>query len=207
MGDEVREPTASNDRDARLLAVISEVRELGGEAYQSATEGQIGYRKPVQEDTIALLTSITQLAQPQDMLEFGTAYGLSGLQLLRGNPDGKLHTLEFDPTVARTAQGFFDRAGVRAHVYPEGSDTFIGALERLDVGPRYDLVIFDHDKEAYLPDLKRVERFLRPGAIVLMDNVTDKRERCGDAADYALAKWGGHVLNTAAGLYMGQLPR
>ena len=36
-----------------------------------------------------------------------------------------------------------------------------------------DLVFIDHDKDAYLPDLRRIleQRWLRPGATVVADNV------------------------------------
>lgn len=188
-------------REARILAVINEVKGLGGEPYQSAAEGQIGYRKPVQEDTAPMLTAIARMSRPKRMLEFGTAYGLSGLQLGMGAPNAPLDTLEFDSEVARQAQGFFDKAGMKAKVHTD-TEGFLKSLTRgVDY---YDLVIFDHDKEQYLPHLKAVEDYLKPGAVILMDNVTDKIERCGDAVEYAKSKWGGIVINTSAGLYYGR---
>lgn len=194
---------AERQRDARILAVISEVATLGGEPYQSATEGQIGYRKPVQEDTAPMLAAITRARRPQRMLEFGTAYGLSGLQLLRGNPDAKLVTIEFDQEVAERARGFFEQAGLGRQVEVIAGDS-ADAIEQLKArGETFDLVIMDHDKERYLPDFKAIESQLESGAVILADNVTDKADRCGDMADYAQSKYGGIVINTNAGLYMG----
>ena len=117
---------AERQRDTRILSVIREVSTLGGEPYQSATEGQIGYRKPVQEDTAPMLAAITAARKPKRMLEFGTAYGLSGLQLLRGNPDARLVTIEFEQPESECYDPCYAN---HKHNYPKGVSKAINEPE------------------------------------------------------------------------------
>jgi caffeoyl-CoA O-methyltransferase len=117
------------------------------------------------------LEVIARAVGARKVVEIGTLGGYSGVCLARALPrDGVLHTFEVDPKHARVAEESFRRARVadrvRLHVGP--------ALERLPEierdGP-FDLVFVDADKAAYPAYLEWSARNLRPGGVLLADNV------------------------------------
>jgi catechol O-methyltransferase len=120
-------------------------------------------------------------AQPQLLLELGTYVGYSALRTARAMPVGAhLVSIEFSPANAAIAQRVGDHAGVSGRVtivvgtIGDGGAT-IAALER-DHGftpGALDFVFFDHDKDAYLPDLQAIlERgWLHPGSRIVGDNI------------------------------------
>lgn len=58
-----------------------------------------------------LLFRIANYFQPAHMLELGTSLGISGLYLAKGNPSGRLLTIEGSPEVAKVAEEIFKMAG------------------------------------------------------------------------------------------------
>ena len=129
----------------------------------------------------ALLDAAIARARPRLLLELGTYCGYSGLRMIRAAPSGaRLVTVELNPANAAIAQALFAHAGVADRVsivvgrLGDGGTT-IAALGR-DHGLRprsVDFVFVDHAKDAYLSDLKLIlrEEWLRPGAVVVADNV------------------------------------
>ncbi|HEX2088197.1 MAG TPA: O-methyltransferase [Solirubrobacteraceae bacterium] len=128
-----------------------------------------------------ILDAAIRRAQPQRLLELGTYCGYSALRTARVMPEGaRLYSVEFVPANADIARRILDHAGVADRVavivgtLGDGGET-IRALEEEHGFAKgsLDFVFLDHDKDAYLPDLERiVERgWLRPGAIVVADNV------------------------------------
>ena len=130
----------------------------------------------------AILDAAIRRAEPRRLLELGTYCGYSALRTARVMPDGaRLHSLEFAPANAEIARRILAHAGVAedrvtVHVGTLGDGgTTIAALEdQHGFAPgTVDFAFLDHDKDAYLPDLELIgERgWLRPGAIVVADNV------------------------------------
>jgi catechol O-methyltransferase len=129
----------------------------------------------------ALLDAAIARAEPKRLLELGTYCGYSGLRTLRAAPAGAhLVTIEFNPANAAIAQSIFDHAGVADRVtivvgtLGDGGKTVATLRERHGFGEgTIDFAFIDHAKEAYLPDLELIlrERWLRPGAVVVADNV------------------------------------
>jgi catechol O-methyltransferase len=120
-------------------------------------------------------------AQPALLLELGTYVGYSALRTVRAMPAGAhLVSIEFNPANAVIAQRVIDHAGVADRVtivigtIGDGGAT-TAALER-DHGfapGTLDFVFFDHDKDAYLPDLQAIlERgWLHRGSRIVGDNI------------------------------------
>ncbi len=106
---------------------------------------------------------------------------LSGLRTVRAAPsDARLVTVEYNADNAAIAQSIFEHAGVADRVtivvgtLGDGGKTAATLRERHGFGAgMLDFAFIDHAKEAYLPDLQLVlrERWLRPGAVVVADNV------------------------------------
>jgi catechol O-methyltransferase len=128
-----------------------------------------------------ILDAAVRRVAARRLLELGTYIGYSALRTVRAMPEeAHLWSIEFNPDNAAIARRVLDHAGVahRATVVVGtlgDAGATIAALEgEHGFEPAsLDFVFLDHAKEAYLPDLERIieHRWLRPGAIVVADNV------------------------------------
>lgn len=119
----------------------------------------------------AALRFLAAATKARAVVEVGTGAGVSGLWLLRGmRPDGVLTTVDKDPEHQRAAKQAFAEAGI-----PSGRARLIVG-NALEVLPRladggYDLVFVDAAKTEYADYLTEALRLLRPGGVVVFDNV------------------------------------
>jgi predicted O-methyltransferase YrrM len=103
------------------------------------------------------------------VLEIGTAIGYSGIWLARAlPPGGMLLTMEMDEERAREARENFARAGVAEQVSVIVGDA---QLKIAKVSGPFDLIFQDGDKKLYEPLLDRLVALLRPGGLLVTDNV------------------------------------
>jgi len=116
-----------------------------------------------------LLQMLSHLMQPKRILEVGTFTGYSGLCLAQGLvPGGQLHTIELRADDAARAKSFFDRSAQKEKIilYIGDALQIIGELEET-----WDLVFIDADKVNYTNYFNLVLPKLRPGGLILADNV------------------------------------
>lgn len=107
------------------------------------------------------------------VLELGTLGGYSAIWMARAlPPDGRLLTLERDPTFADVARDSIAHAGLadRVEVRVGRALDTLADLERDGVGP-FDMVFIDADKEPYAEYLQAVLRLSAPGTLIIADNV------------------------------------
>jgi predicted O-methyltransferase YrrM len=117
----------------------------------------------------ALLRVLATAIKASRILEIGTAIGYSGIWLARALPaDGMLLTLEMDEDRAREARDNFTRAGVSDRVSVVVGDV---QLKIAKVSGPFDLIFQDGDKKLYTPLLDRLVALLRPGGLLVTDNV------------------------------------
>jgi predicted O-methyltransferase YrrM len=117
----------------------------------------------------ALLRVLATSVRATRILEIGTAIGYSGIWLARALPaDGMLVTMEFDEARAREARENFARAGVSDKVSVVVGDA---QLKIAKVSGPFDLIFQDGDKQLYSPLLDRLVALLRPGGLLVTDNV------------------------------------
>ena len=103
------------------------------------------------------------------VLEIGTAIGYSGIWLAGALPaGGMLLTLEMDEARAREARDNFARAGLADRVSVIVGDA---QLKVAKVSGPFDLIFQDGDKALYTPLLDRLVALLRPGGLLITDNV------------------------------------
>jgi predicted O-methyltransferase YrrM len=103
------------------------------------------------------------------ILEIGTAIGYSGIWLAGALPaGGMLFTMEMDPGRAREARENFARAGLTDRV-----NVIVGDAQRMvaKVAGPFDLIFQDGAKALYTPLLDRLVTLLRPGGLLVTDNV------------------------------------
>lgn len=117
----------------------------------------------------ALLRVLATAIGAARILEIGTAIGYSGIWLARAlPPDGMLVTMEFDEERAREARDNFSRAGLADRVSVVAGDA---RLKIAKVSGPFDLIFQDGDKTIYTPLLDRLVALLRPGGLLVTDNV------------------------------------
>ncbi len=117
------------------------------------------------------LSMVSRLKRPNFILEIGTFTGYSALCLAEGlATDGELHTIELNPELEEPIQDWLARS-------PHGSKIklHIGDARKLipvlaDTIP-FDLVFIDAEKSQYPFYYEILRKRLKPGTIILADNV------------------------------------
>lgn len=143
-----------------------------------------------------LLYLLAKLTGARRILEIGTLGGYSGIWLGRAlPPEGELVTLELSEAYAAFARASFNEAGL-------GGQTVIltgPALQNLPslTGP-FDLVFLDANKDDYPAYFAEVARLLRPGGLLLADNVVRKGAVLDPPADDPMANGAAQFLAALA---------
>jgi predicted O-methyltransferase YrrM len=117
----------------------------------------------------ALLHVLVRALQAKQVLEIGTAIGYSALWMATAlPPDGRLITLERNIARAEIARRHFDAAAVGDRI-----SVIVGEANRYlhKVAGPFDLIFQDGDKSQYEPTLPRLLDLLRPGGLLVTDNV------------------------------------
>ena len=106
----------------------------------------------------------------QNIVEFGTSFGVSTLYLAAAAKDngGKVITTELLESKANKAQKHFDEAGLS-----EWIDLRVGdAMQTLkDWNEPIDFLLLDGWNDLYLPLLKMLQPHFRAGTTIITDNV------------------------------------
>ncbi|WP_232247284.1 O-methyltransferase [Kitasatospora azatica] len=126
---------------------------------------------PVHPQLGRLLYTLGRMLRPRSAIEFGTSFGTSTIQLaaaLRDNGVGHLVSTELDPGKVDRARANLAEAGLSSQV-----TLLLGDARRTlaDLPEPVDLVLLDGWKELYLPVLEILEPALRPGAVIVSDNL------------------------------------
>jgi predicted O-methyltransferase YrrM len=117
----------------------------------------------------ALLRVLATAVGATRILEIGTAIGYSGIWLAGALPaNGMLVTFEMNEARAHRARENFARAGVA-----DRANVIVGDVQRMlaKVSGPFDLIFQDGDKQLYTPLLDRLVALLRPGGLLVTDNV------------------------------------
>jgi predicted O-methyltransferase YrrM len=126
---------------------------------------------PVDTDAGHFLYALVRGASAGNVVEFGTSFGISTIYLaaaVRDRGNGSVITTELLASKARTAAGYFAQAGLADRI-----DLRVGdALETLrDVKDNVGVLFLDGWKNLYLPILQLLEPALRPGSLVVADDL------------------------------------
>lgn len=127
-----------------------------------------------------ILDAAVARAKPSCILELGTYCGYSALRMAVAASSARIVSIEFNAANAQIARSIFEHAGVSSRIaivvgtLGDGGKT-VSALknEQGFAASSVDLIFVDHDKNAYLPDLKLIirEGWLRHSGLVVADNV------------------------------------
>lgn len=126
-----------------------------------------------------LLSMMSKMIQPKQILEVGTYTGYSGICLAQGlQLEGKLHTIDINEELEQMVRSFFNEAGLtdKINYYIGNALTIIPAIKE-----NFDLVFIDADKKNYSAYYDLVFENVNSGGYIIADNVL----------------WSGKVLDAA----------
>ena len=116
-----------------------------------------------------VLSMISKLVNPKNILEIGTYTGYSALCLAEGmQNNGELHTIDIDEELYDFQRKYFDKSGF-GHQIHQHLGNALEVIPKLD--KTFDLVFIDADKENYFNYFNCVIGKLNSGGIILSDNV------------------------------------
>ena len=153
---------------------------------------------PVSPDAGRFLYALVRAAQPGTIVEFGTSFGISTIYMaaaLRDRGGGTVITTELLASKADRARNYIREAGLSDLV-----DLRLGdALETLrGVERDVALLLLDGAKDLYVPVLKLLEPALKPGVLVIGDDI--------DLFPDALASYLSYVRDPANGYVSVKVP-
>ena len=116
-----------------------------------------------------VLSMLSKLTRPVNILEIGTYTGYAALCLCEGmQENGQLHTIDIKEELIDFQRKYFDAS-------PWGKQIFQHLGEALNIIPdldiKFDLVFIDADKENYLNYWEMIVPKMNKGGIILSDNV------------------------------------
>ena len=164
LSDELHDYIVANGsrEDAALAMVRETTAELGDVSVMQ-----------ISPDQGALMTMLTKLVGAERAIELGTFTGYSAICIARGlAPGGVLVACELDPERAETARLNFAEAGVgdRIEIRVGPATDTLDAI--LGEGPEpFDLAFIDADKSNYPRYYEACLELLRPGGLIVLDNV------------------------------------
>jgi caffeoyl-CoA O-methyltransferase len=156
--------------DEHQLALIAETQELGGVS-----------RMQIAPEQGAFMTLLARLVGARTIVEVGTFTGYSTLCLARGLAEGgRLVACDVSDEWTSIGRRHWEAAGVADRIDLRIAPA-IETLRALPTDPVVDLAFVDADKTGYAAYADELIPRLRPGGVLLVDNVL----------------WGGGVIDAA----------
>lgn len=116
-----------------------------------------------------VLSMISKLVRPINILEIGTYTGYATLCLAEGmQENGSIDTIDINEELATIQKKYFDLSPWKSQIEQHLGD----ALEIIpSLNKKYDLVFIDADKDNYLNYWEMILPVINKGGIILSDNV------------------------------------
>jgi predicted O-methyltransferase YrrM len=116
-----------------------------------------------------VLSMLSKLIRPMNILEIGTFTGYAALCLCEGmQENGQLHTIDIKEELVDFQRKYFDKSPWGNQIVQHLGDA-ISILPTLEI--KFDLVFIDADKENYINYFELILPKMNKGGIILSDNV------------------------------------
>jgi caffeoyl-CoA O-methyltransferase len=164
--------TLSDELHAYVVANGSTPDDLIAELVQE-TQASLTDKADMQiaPDQARFFTLLTRITGARYAVEVGTFTGLSALSIARSLPaDGKLVCCDISEEYTSMARRYWRRAGVADRIelrIGQAADT----LKAMPEEPHIDLSFIDADKPSYPTYWNELVPRMRPGGVILVDNV------------------------------------
>ncbi|WP_139421965.1 O-methyltransferase [Chryseobacterium mulctrae] len=141
------------------------LKKLRRETFQKTTQPHMisGYQQG------RLLTIISKMLNPKNVLEIGTFTGYATLCLTEGlSPEGKITTLDVNEDLAYLPRKYFSESKFSNQIDFKIQDAkeFLRNTDEV-----FDLIFIDADKENYAEYFRLIKPKTKSGSVVLFDNV------------------------------------
>lgn len=116
-----------------------------------------------------VLSMLSKIVNPTNILEIGTYTGYSALCLAEGlKKKGTLHTIEVNEELSDIQRKYFDESGLGSQIIQYTGDA-LKIIPKLDI--KFDLIFIDAEKREYPHFFEAVMNKTSSGSIILSDNV------------------------------------
>ncbi|MDI6100126.1 class I SAM-dependent methyltransferase [Actinoplanes sp. NEAU-A12] len=169
------------------------LRDLAQETW-SKLPGSAGMQ--ISHDEGALLTMLVRLTGAEFAVEVGTFTGYSSICIARGlRPGGRLLACDVSEEWTQVACGYWERAGLTDRIDLRIAPA-IETLRALDPAPVIDFAFVDADKTGYPAYYAELVPRLRPGGLLVLDNVLRGGRALDpvDESDRAIAGLNDHIV-------------
>ncbi len=146
----------SEDEILKELARETYLKVLGARMLSGHLQGQV-------------LTMLSKMIQPKNILEIGTFTGYSAICLAKGLKEGgKLFTIEIDDELESFAGKYFEKSGFGDRIIQK-----IGSALKIipTLNETFDLVFIDADKREYPAYYESVFEKVNSGGYIFADNI------------------------------------
>lgn len=128
----------------------------------------------VEPETARLLTVMTEIKKPENVLEIGCAIGYSAILMSEGlHEGGKITTIEYNADMVKIARENIKKAGLSDVITVVEADAK-DYLSYIDGDEVYDIIFLDGPKAHYVYMLDECVRLLKKGGLLISDNVLYK---------------------------------
>ena len=116
-----------------------------------------------------VLSMLSKIINPINILEIGTYTGYSALCLAEGlRKEGQLHTIDINEELTDFQRRYFDKSGFGSQLIQHTGDA-LQIVPTLNM--TFDLIFIDAEKREYPQYFDAVIKKTKPGSIILSDNV------------------------------------
>jgi caffeoyl-CoA O-methyltransferase len=144
------------------------LRDLAEETHRELAQ-QSGMQ--ISHDEGELLTMLVRLTGARQAVEVGTFTGYSSICIARGLPgDGHLLCCDVSEEYTRVARRYWERAGVGDKIELRIAPA-VETLQSLPSDPHLDFAFIDADKAGYASYVEEILPRLRPGGLMVLDNM------------------------------------
>jgi caffeoyl-CoA O-methyltransferase len=116
-----------------------------------------------------ILSMISKLLQPKNVLEIGTYTGYSALCILEGlDPNGTIHTIDKNEELINIQRKYFNKSKKGNKIIRHNGDA-LNIIPKINES--FDLIFIDADKENYINYFNLVINKLNKNGVLISDNV------------------------------------
>ena len=116
-----------------------------------------------------VLSMLSKIINPTNILEIGTYTGYSALCLAEGlRKEGQLHTIDINEELTDFQRRYFDKSAFGSQLIQHTGDA-LKIIPTLNM--TFDLIFIDAEKREYPKYFEEVLKKTKPGSIILSDNV------------------------------------
>ena len=116
-----------------------------------------------------LLSLISKIKKPKNILEIGTFTGYSALCLAEGlKKGGEIHTIDNNEELLQIQNKYFQKSGYSDNIFQYTIDASI-MLKKMN--RKFDIIFLDADKKNYVNYLNIIPNILNKNGVLIADNV------------------------------------